>query len=633
MYRFFPNSLFVQTELVFLRNSNSITKFSRRLTKGNFTCQVYSSSQSNTLYGIHWWIEVQPSRKLSIMYCSLKSPITCIENLPNELFYEIFDYLDGYEIYTAFLNLNVRFQHIITSSLLPLKINLDSKSKTPIKNLCSNIIIPNNNRIRSLHVQNKILSDEFLTECIIDSSFNHLESIVLNEITNDKLQILLPNLKNLPHLFSLTIYLKIDYSYNFNDIYQMIYRLHILKYNKLSLLDNKQSNLIVSSTVNVQFSTIEYLVIDHNCSVNQLMSLLKSTPQLRRLQCKCLINLDRIMENKDKLILSHLLYISIAQCCLRFDKFETFITKISSQLEVLHITTYRDIAYLDADRWEQLIVQHISHLRRLNFNHYHQVLYNKCKYDDFSVLTNRFNSPFWIQRQWIFELKMTRTGFIGTVHSRRTWFDLSKHTEVTLNDNFLQTVQYSSNIQFTIADSCSATWYQSVINEINPIFFAIRFTRLHINCNEIYTRTFVKLVQLLPNLESLKLSSFPFLQLNYLSDEDTQNLRSISIKNKITKVSFKGMNDFEQVYFIIFLCTHMQYLEVRCTKHTNVDILLHFILLKSFTLTPHLRSLYFYVPNANEELIYKLQTPIYHEKLLNNYTIKRCGDNIHLQWK
>ncbi|CAF2742025.1 unnamed protein product [Rotaria sp. Silwood2] len=307
--------------------------------------------------------------------------------------------------------------------------------------------------------------------------------------------------------------------------------------------------------------------------------------------------------------------------------------KITSQLEVLRITTHQDIAYLDADRWEQLIVQHMPQLRRFDFDHHHKLLYNEYEYNYLSLSINRFNSPFWIKRQWIFELKTTRTVFICTVHSRRTWFDLPKHIQVTTNDNSLQTIQYSSNIQYTIADSCSATWYQSVINKINPIFFAVRFTRLHINCNEMFTGTFVKLVQLLPNLQSLKLSSFPFLQLSYLSNEDKLNLNLISIKNKITEVSFEGMNDFEQVYFVIFLCTHMQYLEVRCTKYTNLDILLRCVLIKNCTLTPYLRSLNFYVPNASEALVYKLQTLIYHEKLLNDYTIKRCGENIYLQWR
>ncbi|CAF3386364.1 unnamed protein product, partial [Rotaria sp. Silwood2] len=50
--------------------------------------------------------------------------ITCIENLANEFFYEIFDYLSGYEIYKGFSNLNHCFQRLLNSSSLLFEIKL-----------------------------------------------------------------------------------------------------------------------------------------------------------------------------------------------------------------------------------------------------------------------------------------------------------------------------------------------------------------------------------------------------------------------------------------------------------------------------------------------------------------------------
>ncbi|CAF3917889.1 unnamed protein product, partial [Rotaria sp. Silwood1] len=44
--------------------------------------------------------------------------VNYMENLPNEIFYEMFDFLDGYDIYQAFSNLNNRFENLINSSLL-----------------------------------------------------------------------------------------------------------------------------------------------------------------------------------------------------------------------------------------------------------------------------------------------------------------------------------------------------------------------------------------------------------------------------------------------------------------------------------------------------------------------------------
>ncbi|CAF5003697.1 unnamed protein product, partial [Rotaria sp. Silwood1] len=44
--------------------------------------------------------------------------MTCFEDLSNKLLFEIFDYLDGYGLYEAFLNLNSRFEQLYSSSVL-----------------------------------------------------------------------------------------------------------------------------------------------------------------------------------------------------------------------------------------------------------------------------------------------------------------------------------------------------------------------------------------------------------------------------------------------------------------------------------------------------------------------------------
>jgi hypothetical protein len=48
--------------------------------------------------------------------------INGIENLSNEMFYEIFDYLDGCQIYQSFSKLNYRFYQLLNSSSLRLKL-------------------------------------------------------------------------------------------------------------------------------------------------------------------------------------------------------------------------------------------------------------------------------------------------------------------------------------------------------------------------------------------------------------------------------------------------------------------------------------------------------------------------------
>ncbi|CAF4843958.1 unnamed protein product [Rotaria sp. Silwood2] len=61
---------------------------------------------------------------------SSRQSVTLIEDLSNEIFYEIFNHLYVYYVYKAFYNLNIRLQNLLTNSTLPLKINVSSISKS-----------------------------------------------------------------------------------------------------------------------------------------------------------------------------------------------------------------------------------------------------------------------------------------------------------------------------------------------------------------------------------------------------------------------------------------------------------------------------------------------------------------------
>ncbi|CAF3855641.1 unnamed protein product, partial [Rotaria sp. Silwood1] len=47
--------------------------------------------------------------------------MTCFENLSNELLCEMFDYLDGFQLFQTFSNLNSRFEQLIHSSCVSIK--------------------------------------------------------------------------------------------------------------------------------------------------------------------------------------------------------------------------------------------------------------------------------------------------------------------------------------------------------------------------------------------------------------------------------------------------------------------------------------------------------------------------------
>ena len=53
--------------------------------------------------------------------------MACIENLLDEIFHEIFNYLDGCHIYKVFSNFNHHFEQLLNFSLLLYKIDIDER--------------------------------------------------------------------------------------------------------------------------------------------------------------------------------------------------------------------------------------------------------------------------------------------------------------------------------------------------------------------------------------------------------------------------------------------------------------------------------------------------------------------------
>lgn len=75
----------------------------------------------------------------------------------------------------------------------------------------------------------------FLAHCMIDSTFDRLQSVKLNECTPEQFVMLLFCFKSLPQLSSLTTTLIENEFSDLGNIYRMIFSLPTLKYNKLTL--------------------------------------------------------------------------------------------------------------------------------------------------------------------------------------------------------------------------------------------------------------------------------------------------------------------------------------------------------------------------------------------------------------
>jgi hypothetical protein len=173
---------------------------------------------------------------------------------------------------------------------------------------------------------------------------------------------------------------------------------------------------------------------------------------------------------------------------------------------------------------------------------------------------------------------------------------------------------------------------QPFIDKYKVIFDTLQFTHLTIDYPTISDEMLVKMVQLLRNLDSLKLSSLQLTRPDCSCGNVANMYFPTSINSKITKVYLKEITDMEQVNFLLFLCHYVEHFQVHVSRTMDLDMLLRLILIKISTDVPQLRSLCLCVPNAHEGIIHQLENLVESERLLSNYMIKRSGNNVLLKW-
>jgi hypothetical protein len=360
-------------------------------------------SAKRQVHGVQGQLDVamKTAFNSSICHHPIRS-ITSFEDLSNEILFDIFEFLDGYDILEAFSNLNIRFEHLFRCSYFSLKLNIPLMSKSNFKKRSTNIIAPHIHQIISLHLSQAFFIKYFVTLFPIDLSFIRLESLTLDALDPDSAIWVLTSLASLPRLFSLTIIFN-NYPKEEGDIFQLIFRLPVLTFAKLLFDDcgNGIPSFPVATSIYQQSSTLEHLVIDNLVSLASIYTLLSYTPRLRRLSAHWLA-FNVKLSTEQLIIPLNLTHLSLNRCHLAFDDLESFITTIGSQLEVFRISMDNNMTSLNADRWQQLILRHMPHLRTFVFDYYGPMIEDANGNIACRTLIDQFSSPFWIERQWFF---------------------------------------------------------------------------------------------------------------------------------------------------------------------------------------------------------------------------------------
>ena len=323
-------------------------------------------------------------------------PVTQFEYLSNEILYEIFEYLDFYDISQAFMNLNARFKDLLLAPTLPIHADCSLISKPNFNTYFTNTIIPNLHRVKSLHLS--ILSH---TNSVLFSLDNFIELTRLETLIFDNIsRLYLFDLRYFHALSRLTSLIIIgnDYRDDQEIIYSRVFQLSTLKYFKVSLDDRRRpaSNTLFTST-NIT-SPIEHLVIENIIHIDLLYAILSYVPHLRRLMIRSLIGLDK--RNDPSLnILTEFTHFTIGLCDLPFSDFQLLAHNVLRHLRILCISTENNRTYLEANQWEDIISASIPNLEIFDF----QCSYSTAQSSE--LMFSDFTTPFWTDRQWFFALQ------------------------------------------------------------------------------------------------------------------------------------------------------------------------------------------------------------------------------------
>ncbi|CAF4076208.1 unnamed protein product [Rotaria sordida] len=560
--------------------------------------------------------------------------INSIENLSDELFYEIFDYLNGCQIYHAFSNLNYRFHQLINSSSLLFKIRLGyySRSNEIFMNNYKQILLLNKNQIISIYLWISDNTNQIISLFTIDSSFNCLESLMFNSIEPNVLISVLPKLTCLPRLFSLTIDTW-SIQNDLGDIYRLIFNLQKLKYIKFTSTDSNDYDITISLPIatNEQISSIEYLNINHACAFDELFAIISYTPQLRRLKFLNLTGRNVNIKDIKPIILSNLTYLSIYIYEISFDEFEIFINKLNSKLKVLSLTTIvEDITYLDANRWEKFILTKLSQLEKFYFK-YSAYFAENYETPVYLGQCDQFISSFWLERRWILDIEFEFKTVIYSIRPyQKRWYEYSTQNTMI---NFSH--ELSKSIRLSLDNLCPEQWTKTIYfnDYINHVLSLTQIYHLEIHA-KIFCNKLMEILHLLPDIITLKIFSLPILQQGNLSDDEIEFLCILLPKNQIQKICFENMEDMDEVYMLLLICSRINHLQIQCVDYMHAELLTKVILTQIKDVSNSLlRFLCFSIPEAHHEMIEKLEIMIDRENLRFDFIIKHVMDKIYLQWK
>ena len=318
---------------------------------------------------------------------------------------------------TAFSNLNRRFETLVGDPSFPLKLNYNNCRGDVVNGYCTEILFRHAHRLVQLSFAEIDGYGVFFNQFVLNESLQRLQSISFRGFhsAREVLQ-LLSQLKALPSLHRLKITLPLSYSSRIKTALRLMFSirtLHTLLIDSVPYTfedENTQGRFPTLPRVpDDQPSLIRDLSINHPLGINAFPSLLRFTPQLRRLYCDSLYQSNMLIDQKQIPSLPHLTTVCMTiNRAVKLNKLESWLQTVGQPVKTLKLWIEEFyIDYLDATRWEKLIEKYMVNLRE-----FHLTCYKFEEEENLSLLDliKRFSAPFWLQRHSLCAIEFCSDG-------------------------------------------------------------------------------------------------------------------------------------------------------------------------------------------------------------------------------
>ncbi|CAF3997757.1 unnamed protein product [Rotaria sp. Silwood1] len=193
---------------------------------------------------------------------------------------------------------------------------------------------------------------------------------------------------------------------------------------------------------------------------------------------------------------------------------------------------------------------------------------------------DQFISSFWLQRRWILDIEFEFEDIIYSIrpHQKR-WYEYD-----TQNSMMNSSDELSKSIRLRLDDLCPEQWTKTIhLNDY--IHHALTLTQIyHLEIQE---------------------------KVSYFSEDEIEFLCIVLPKNQIQKICFESMENADELYMLLLICSRINHLQIECMNYMYADLLTELILTEIKGVSNSLlRLLCFSISEAHDEMIETLEEMI-----------------------